>query len=223
MEIRKFRRKYDLELIPNSSESIILGTLVWDPIIGGPVFDFKGMPNHIYNAIYDAELIDKEELKAALAATKKTPIGDAHFADSVSTIEIDVDFATTLKEPKIGAIEAKFGLKNVKKFTFGDLVARSMTNLERVKIDEYLEDIKKNKWDLYDGKIRRVFIITELYYGSVKVVIDKKIRAEFEASFASSDLVIKPGLEHSHVAEYTFEHQNVPFAMRIERVKHFNG
>jgi hypothetical protein len=221
MEIRKFRKKYDLELIPNSHSGIILGTLVWDPIIGKPSFDHYGMPNHIYNAFRDAGYLNDQELEEALEKTKQTPTGPAHFAER--DIEIDIDFATTLEEPRIGKVEASFGLNSVKKFTFGELNARSMLNLERVHIDDFLEKLKKNKWDDYDGKIRRVFMITELYFGSVKVVIDKEMKAEFEASIQNTDLDLNPGLEFAKSVEYTFNHNDVPFAMRIERVKHFNG
>ena len=220
MEIRKFRRKYDLELIPNSHAGIILGTLVWDPIIGKPVFDHKGMPNHIYNAFRDARFINDQELQQALEDTKNTALEEAHFADRF--IEIDIDFATTLEEPRIGKIDASFGVDSVKKFTFGDLKVRNMTNLERVRIDDFLEELKRNKWKDYDGKIRRVFMITELYYGSVKVVINKETKANFEASLKNTDLTVKPGLAFGKSVEYTFDHENVPFAMRIERVKHFN-
>ncbi|MEM7551920.1 MAG: hypothetical protein AAF363_19720 [Bacteroidota bacterium] len=221
MEIRKFRKKYDLELIPNSHSDIILGTLVWDPIIGKPSFDHGGMPNHIYNAFRDAGYLDDQGLVEATEKTKQTPIGEAHFAERI--IEVDLDFATTLEEPRIGTVEASFGLQSVKKFTFGDLKSRSMTNLERVHIDDYLEELKKDKWADYDGKIRRVFMITELYYGSVKIVIDKEYKAEFEASIQNTDLELSPGLELAKSVEYTFDHKNAPFAMRIERVKHFNG
>lgn len=221
MEIRKFRNKYDLELIPNSHEGIILGTLVWDPIIGKPSFDHGGMPNHIYNAFRDAQYIDNQKLTNSLKLTKSTPIEEAHFAERI--IEIDLDFSATLEEPRIGEIEASFGLQSVKKFTFGDLQVRNMSNLERVQIDDQLETLKVNKWEYYDGKIRRVFMVTELYYGSIKIVIDKEMKAGFEANLQNTDLGLSAGLEFGTSIEYTFDHKNVPFAMRIERVKHFNG
>jgi len=52
MELKKFRNRYDLELIPASHEGIILGTLVWDPVIGKPVFNHPGMPDHIYKMLF---------------------------------------------------------------------------------------------------------------------------------------------------------------------------
>ena len=67
MEIKRFRNKYNLELIPASHENIILGNLVWDPIIGKPKFDHPGMSEHIYNAFLDAEMVASEYSRAAYA------------------------------------------------------------------------------------------------------------------------------------------------------------
>ena len=60
MELKKFRNKYNLELIPASHENILLGTLVWDPLIGKPKFDHPGMPEHIFNAFLDADIVSRQ-------------------------------------------------------------------------------------------------------------------------------------------------------------------
>jgi hypothetical protein len=221
MEIRKFRRKYDLELISAAGSHIILGTLVWDPIIGAPSFNKPGMPDHIYNAFRTSGLIDNDQMTDYQNEARQTDLSPAHFAER--TIEIDMDHTASLKDPKIGEIEASFGLESVKKFSFGDLQVRAMTSLERVRIDEYLDILKKEKWDDYDGRIRRVFMITELYYGSVKVVIDRNMKGEFEAAMSTTNLELSAGSELSNSVEYSFSHQDVPFAMRIEKVKRFSA
>ena len=61
MELKQFRNKYHLELIPASHENIILGTLVWDPLIGKPRFNYPGMSEHIFNTFLDAGIISKEK------------------------------------------------------------------------------------------------------------------------------------------------------------------
>lgn len=221
IELKKFRNKYDLELIPASKSDITVGTLIWDPLVGKPQFAHPGMPNHIFNAFIDAKLLTKKEYLKSLKEVEIIEFVDAGFAES--TINIDVDTVTTLENPQIGKINNNFELKNVKKFTFGDLKARCMSNLLRVKIDDYLEELKKNKWDLYDGKIRRVYMITELYYGSIKLVIDSKLKDDFNAAISKAHLKIENSAELGKSAEYTFTHQNVPFAMRIEKVKEFNA
>jgi hypothetical protein len=221
MEIKKFRNKYDLELIPASHENIINGELVWDPLIGVPKFDHPGMPNHIFNAFVDAELIKKEDLNSYLEECRELPLVDAKLAER--TIEVDMNLATTLQHPKFGELETEIGINSIKKFTFGDIKTRALTDLMRVTIDDFLEEMKSKHWELYDGKIRRVFMITELYYGSIKLVIDREIKNKLDASVIKIGLDLKHVLETDRSVEYTFDHQNVPFCMRIEMVKKFNG
>lgn len=221
MELKKFRNKYDLELIPASHENIINGKLVWDPLIGVPKFDHPGMPNHIFNAFVDADLVKKEELNTYLDECRDLPLVEAQLAER--TIEVDMSLAASLQHPKIGKLENEIGIKSIKKFTFGDIKTRALTDLMRVTIDDFLEEMKKKHWELYDGKIRRVYMITELYYGSIKLVIDREVKNKLDASVLKIGLDLKNALEMDQSIEYTFDHQNVPFAMRIEMVKKFNG
>jgi hypothetical protein len=208
-------------LIPASHENIINGKLVWDPLIGVPQFDHPGMPNHIFNAFVDAELIPKEELEGYLNQCRELPLAEAKLAER--TIEVDMSMASTLENPKLGRLEHEMGVNSIKRFTFGEIKTRCLGDLMRVTIDEFLEDMKKNKWELYDGKIRCVFMITELYYGSISLVIDKEFKHKFESSLPGVGMDLKHSLEMDKSIEYTFEHQNVPFAMRIEKVRNFNG
>jgi hypothetical protein len=220
-QFKKFRNKYDLELIPAANSNIILGNLVWDPIIGKPDFSHRGMPNHIANAFVDADLINQDELTQLLDEAKNEDLIEAGFAERI--IDVDVSLVNSLDNKAIDNLSQSFELSSVKKFTFGDLQARSMSNLLRVRIDDYLEDLKKNKWENYDGKIRRVFMITELYYGSMKIVINSNLKNDFETSITAANLNVKSQLEIGRSMEYTFDHQSVPFAMRIERIKHYNA
>lgn len=221
MELKKFRNKYGLELIPASTSNIILGTLVWDPLIGRPEFEHPGMPNHIFNAFIDAGLISESEWRKYLRDAKKEKEVDAGLAGI--SLNVDINLAPSLEHPQLGKINNSFALNDIKKFTFGDLKAKTMSNLLRVRINEFLEIMKRNHWEKYDGKIRRVFMITELYYGSMKLVIDNKLNNEFDAAISNSNLTVKNKLKLGKSVEYTFDHQNVPFAMRIEKVRDFNG
>lgn len=221
MEIRQFRRQYDLELIPASHHGIILGSLVWDPIIGKPKFNHPGMSNHIFNAFRTANLINNEELVSFLESSKNIPLGPAQFSSIVSEVEIDIDFAGSLDYHQINALEASMGLEKIKKFSFADLQARIMTNLERVRIFDLLDTLKKDQWEEYDGKIRRLFMITELYYGNIKMIIDSSLKTTFEAQSAMKTIDAENQVSLGNRLEYTFAHNEVPFAMRLERVKRF--
>ena len=221
MEIRKFRSEYKLELIPASHEGISLGDLVWDPILGPPDFSRKGMPNTIFTAFLDASLITEQDWKEFRKESQETAMVNAHFA--ARHVDVNVEFVSELQHPKVGLISADFKTEKLSKFTFRDLQMRDMHDLVRIKIDSLLEQMKANRWRDYDGSIRRVFMITELYYGTLRMVVEKQYRSELEASMEKAGLVASGLTEGGHAVEYEFSHDNVPFAMRIEGVRTFNG
>lgn len=221
MEIRKFRSAYDLELIPASHEGISLGDLVWDPMFGPPEFSKKGMPNTIYTAFLDAGLIVQSEWEIFRKESRGTPLMNAHFA--TRSVDVNVELVGELQHPMMGKITSEFRSSKLGKFTFGDLQVRELDNLMRIKIDRFLEQMKAGHWSEYDGRIRRVFMITELYYGTIRIVINKQYSTELEAILKEMALDTLNRSEGSHAVEYEFSHDNVPFAMRIERVRSFNG
>ncbi len=221
MELKKFRNRYDLELIPASHEGIILGTLVWDPIFGKPVFDHPGMPDHIFNAFLDAEIIKSGEWENSLSAAKNQDLQEANLA--VTSVDINIDLVTSLEQPLLGEFGSTFKLKSIKKFSFGELKVRLMSPILRVQIDDYLEKLKAGNWKYYDGKIRRVFMITELYYGSIKIVIDKNLLNDFTLAIKNTGMEISKELELGTAIEYSFKHKDVPFAMKLEMVKGFTS
>ena len=221
MEIRKFRSEYNLELIPASHEGSFLGDLVWDPILGPPDFSRKGMPNTIYTAFLDAALIDDNDWEQFRKESQNTPLVSAHFA--TRNVDVNVEFMSELEHPTIGKISGNFRTENISKFTFGDLQMREMDDLVRIKTDRFLEQMKASHWSEYDGSIRRVYMITELYYGTIRMVIEKQFSGEMEAILDKAELHLSSRSEGSHAVEYEFSHNDVPFAMRIERVRNFNG
>ncbi len=221
MEIRKFRKVYGLELIPASHEGIFTGTLVWDPIIGSPEFSRKGMPSSIFTAFLDAGLLNEDEWSALSLDSKMAPFLEAQLASR--TVDVDVEFISELQHPKVGTITGEFLSEKLSKFTFGNMMVREMDDLIRVRIDRMLEVMKATRWKEYDGRIRRVFMITELYYGTIKMVVEKQFSAELDAQIQNSELKAVARSEGSHAVEYEFSHDNVPFAMRIERIRNFNG
>lgn len=221
MEIRKFRSAFDLELIPASHEGIALGDLVWDPLLGAPQFSRHGMPNAIYTAFLDAGLIDEKAWKLFRQELGATPMIEAQLANR--TVDVDLEFLSELNHPQLGMITGEFTTEKLSKFTFGNLMMREMDDLLRIKIDRYLEQMKATRWSAYDGSIRRVFMITELYYGSMRLVVEKANSAELEAVLQESPLEAVNRMEGSQSVAYEFSHGNVPFAMRIERVRSFNG
>ena len=221
MEIRKFRRKYDLELIPAAYEGIINGTLVWDALIGKPKLDHPGMPNHILNAFVDADLISMDDYNSMYQEFSNIKMLKANLAES--KVDIEIDLSNEIGYPQIGDLTQSLNLTSTKKFSFGDLTVKVLSDPIRIELDSLIENLKENKWKDYDSKIRRVFMITELYYGSIKILLDKNLESNIDVKLAELNLGIKNKTKVHKNIEYTFESANVPFAMRIEAVKSFNG
>ena len=221
MEIKRFRNKYNLELIPTSHENIMLGNLIWDPIIGKPKFDHPGMSEHIYNAFLDAGIITRQNWMKGIKDLHKEKIKHAHLADRV--IHMETNVVSTLENPVINELGQGFELQKVSKFHFGQLQVKTMSNLNRIRIDNYLEVLKKDNWKAYDGKLRRVYMITELYFGSIQLILNRDFKNDLESSLEEASLELTQTVEFDGSIEYTFDHNKVPFAMRLEKLKQFNG
>jgi hypothetical protein len=70
---------------------------------------------------------------------------------------------------------------------------------------------------------RKVHLITELYYGNITIQVEKKYQTSFEQLISDAKWPIKLSLDAHNNFEYTFKHNDVPFACRMERVYRFNG
>ena len=131
--------------------------------------------------------------------------------------------ASYFENPVIDELQHRFELSKISKFHFGNLQVKTMSNLNRVRIDNYLEVLKQDSWKSYDGKIRRVYMITELYFGSIQLILNRDLKSNLETNIKKAKLKILETVEFDKSIEYTFDHNNVPFAMRLEKMKAFNG
>jgi hypothetical protein len=66
-------------------------------------------------------------------------------------------------------------------------------------------------------------MITELYYGSIQLILNKEFKTEIEGSLDQAKLNVLETVEFDKSIEYTFDHNKVPFAMRLEKVRQFQG
>jgi len=222
MNLRAFYREFGLELIPAAMESLTFGKCVWD---GGwfdkPSFNRKGMPNYIYNAFVDKNIITIDECDAILERFRAVPKLDAKLANK--TIELEIEDALELNIKDHLEINADFDLKRVKSFTITDSMGKEMPNRDLILLDDLLEQIKDNHWDDYKKGLRRAYFIKELYYGKIEITIDTDFELNFEASIPNSKLDASNKFKLGKTITYKFESSNVPFAMRLERIKHFNN
>ncbi len=221
MELKRFKKKYGLELIPASNAGLICGTLVWDSLLRPPKLAMDGMANNIFNALLDARLIDEKEWKELLDISAREPLVEASLAESA--INFESDLLNSLSQPQLGELGCMVELDKVKRFSFGKIKARLMSNHIRVKLDSYLEKLREDNWKKYDGRIGCLYMITELYYGSVRIEVSREVGIGLESALERAKLNIEHKLDLNDFLEYTFESSAVPFAMRIEKVKTFNG
>ena len=221
MNLKSFSRYYGLTLLPVSHSQISLGDLLWKPLWGKPKLEHRGMPNHILNAFYDANLLDLKTHERALKKIRKQKQYPAQLSER--TISTNTDQAIAYSSYGMERLSQKFAFNKIRQYDFENIQVRLLSNELRISIDEYLEQLKKENWKAYQGNISRVYMITELYYGDLKIQIDTGLKKEFMAALKETDLELKSTLDYEKTTLYSFSNHEVPFAIRLERVKTFNG
>ncbi len=222
MNARDFYRKYGIELIPAALADLTLGKCIWD---GGwfdkPSFEKAGMPSYIFNAFVAENLITLDESDAYLQRFRELPRIEAAFAKE--SIDLETDDVLQLGIPQLASIQARFDLVSNGRFSVLEARGKSIPNRDRIIIDRLLDQLKSKNWDKYRSALRRAYMITELYYGALEVIIDKQWETELDAALGvtASDQMVK--LKVGKSISYTFPNGNVPFGMRIERIKFFNS
>ena len=225
MNTNALKRKYGIIPISRTNENIILGSLVWDSPFAKPTFNRKygSMHTHFYKALLDAEIIKKNELTTAEKELKITPKTDADFikADTISEGHFLIDF----EYPLIDNAKLETDYKFVKSFSFSEIKAQLLNSDYRIIIGDYVEEFKKNKWEKYEDNIRNVYIVTELYFGKLNISIENSTDAELALDAMISG--VKTGTNISaktkKTVKYTFDNNELPFAMKIERLKYFRS
>ncbi len=221
MNLRTFYTNYGLELIPVAMENLTLTKCVWDSgWFGKTSFIHKNMPNYILNAFVQKNLMTGTESESLLNSFRNLPKLEAHF--SQTNIELDIEDAIEIDLKGQLDMKSTFNLKKVKSFTISNSKGISIPNSVRLSIDQMLDQIKDDYWNDYKTGLRRAYMITELYYGTLTIIIDSELETDFETSLPD-DSKIGNKLTIGRTIAYSFESLNVPFAMRLERIKHFNS
>jgi hypothetical protein len=222
MNLRTFYRQCELELIPAGLETLTLGKCVWD---GGwfdqPSFVHEEMPNYIYNIFVEKNLITDYECETQLERLHSLKNVEAAFAKE--SIEFEVEDALEIKIAKQINMNANFDLKSVKSFSISGAVGKAIPNRDRINIDRLLDQVKDKHWEEYKSKLRRVYIVTELFYGKVEITIDNDLEINFETALPFDQLQTVNKYKLGKNVSYIFESSKVPFAMRLERIKQFNS
>ena len=90
----------------------------------------------------------------------------------------------------------------------------------RVRVDDHLEELKRDRWEDYDGRTDGVHDRTLRLAAGHRL---SETSASLEAALATANLPFETKTSGSSHASYSFPHGECPFAMRLERVRGFTG
>jgi hypothetical protein len=65
-------------------------------------------------------------------------------------------------------------------------------------------------------------MVTELYYGTLTIKVEKDHETAFEEKVMNTNWPISITLNSPKNHEYTFDHNDLPFAYKMERIHRFN-
>lgn len=222
MYLNQFKKLYQLELIPTSHADISLGDLVWLRKNKTPLLGRKGMPNNIYNLFVAEELINHIQWRKTIDLLESQMLIPAEL--SSMQIKANRRFGITFHHPVIQNFFSDHTFQNHIHFSFNSIKVRVLSNPRRIEIQKYMNEIGTEKEKKVFKRYRPVHLISELYYGNLRLSIDRAL-AQKASHLIQAKSLDKPLLELTKKKEilYEFSNQEVPFAMRLEKLKDFNA
>lgn len=221
MHLRKFRKTYGLDLLPVSHSEISLGDLIWRPKYGRPKLVKRGLPSHIYNIFLHLKMISQLEWRNAMLFLESEETHPAKLGDY--RISADRVFANTFSHDIINLFKNDLSIEKSVEFSFSNLRVKIITNEWRLKIQKLIEKIPLAEQNKIIKRSRPVHIITELYYGNITIMADRKVSLEIEASLKRHFEKPLHKYDEDNSRVYEFGHNQVPFAMRIEAIYGFKA
>ena len=222
MYIHNFKRHYDLDLIPASHSDISLGDLVWRRAKKRPLMSRRGMPNHIYNVFLMEGIVSERQWREAISVFESEELQAAQLGNL--QVEADRRFGLSFNHPIVKLLQSDATLKSQIKFSFHTIQARVLSNKWRVILHQNLEKLSPEAEKKIFKRYRPVHLITELYYGNIYFKTDRSFRKKIDL-LLDTNRSERPlsNYEQGRFQVYEFDHNLVPFAMRLEPLNDFNG
>ena len=104
-----------------------------------------------------------------------------------------------------------------------NVCARHLPNDLRMDVDQKIEQLDPKSMRQLFRHPRRVYLITELYYGQLKLYLEKEYAIELESVKKQKKLPLSLANEGDYTNEYDFDTHAIPFAYRMEPLYKFNG
>lgn len=120
-------------------------------------------------------------------------------------------------------IKPSLNSKKIFSLRIKNVCARHLPNPLRMEIDEYLELLTNKELRKLLHRPRRVHLITELYFGQLKLYLEKNYATKIEATAKEQNLNLTLSNEGDYINEYDFDTYSLPFAYRMEPLHRFNG
>lgn len=209
-----FFEKYGLHPILVANENITIGTLAHKNFFG-KVTDVG--PQTIFLSLYQNDIISQEEYTAYQQRLEGLPLRPANFINMRTSV--DVNFKSELDIPGLGDLGALFSDDANITYSFTDIKSKLMNVDFYATISKDLDEFKAKKWNDYKTEIRKRHYIEELYYGNVEISIQAKLSTELEAKLEEMKVSFDVKGEWGKNKLITVTNENLPFAMRLERVK----
>jgi hypothetical protein len=217
MFLRAFTKQYDLHLLPAAHSGIRLGNLVWKPFWGLPKLSHPGLPNHISNAFYNVGLLNKAQWSDHLKSF------DVKMCRRAKLARIKIQGATVVGATLLEGMGLGFEQGHLIEAEISKVCAKVMKNALRIGIGKHLERLEPRLQRALFRNPRKAYMITELYYGTLTIKVEKNHETAFEEKVMNTDWPIRATLNSDKNHEYTFDHNEVPFAYKMERIHRFNG
>lgn len=217
MQLKEFTKQYQLHLLPVSHASVQLGDLVQKGWLGGYRIKRSGTGSNIFNRFYDAELLSQPDWTALLSELQTPPCQVAALA------QLHLRNFEKVSGLFLQSLGAEWTEKKIMSMRIKSVCARVLPDPLRMKVDGMLEQLNAKQFRELIGPPGRVHLITELYYGALKLFIEKKFDAELQSSAQKNNVALTLVNEGEFINEYDFENTAVPFAYRLEKLKRFKG
>ena len=172
------------------------------------------MPSHIYNIFLTLDVVNYNDWLTAMdyfdeQTTIPANMGDIH-------IKAHTNFSKNLGHPVVELIDTQFEHDLDHQFGFSQIRAQVLTDEWRIRIQALIGDISKDQAAQYIKRSRPIHIITELYYGNITYTTDRRGSMRLDLLLRKHKKnTINRYLNHRERV-YVFDHENVPFAMRVE-------
>ena len=186
--------------------------------VGEPIdFSTKGWVKIFFNRFYDAELLSKTEWEKRMQQLKNPPCELAALAQ-LHLRDVEKISGLFLKQ-----LQPEITLNKVMSLRIKNVCARHLPNDLRMDVDQKIEQLDPKSMRQLFRHPRRVYLITELYYGQLKLYLEKEYAIELESVKKQKKLPLSLANEGDYTNEYDFDTHAIPFAYRMEPLYKFNG